>query len=331
MARLTAKSTILLSTLLCLFLSYGANAQIGQRIKERIKQNAERKIEDKVVNKAGEKTDQALDSLFKARKRPGRVISKKESSESGGNEGGNKSEGTAEGKSNSQANTPESSGFNFGGLMNAKYESSYTLDLEMKVEMKSQEKPKKKVETSYLDMYYGEGCYMIVFEDEKEKEASKALMDLKNNTSIVLNDQDMSGMAISMDFMTDKVNEAAGDYQDSAYVEGEDYTIQKTGRTKTIAGYTCEEYIIETDDIHMNTWYTDEIIVEMYQNLDEYPLFASMANMSTYGNQGAMQGTMMESHMVEKTGDKGTFDYLVKEVNQTPTTLNMSDYTFMKM
>ncbi len=327
MTRLTAKSTILLSTLLCLFLSLGVNAQIGQRIKERIKQNAERKIEDKVVNKAGEKTDQALDSLFKTRKRPGRVTSKKEPTQSGGNEDGNQGEGINESKSN----TPESSGFDFGGLMNAKYESSYTLDIEMKVEMKSQEKPKKKVETSYLDMYYGENCYMIVFEDEKEKESSTALMDLKNNTSIVLNDEDMSGVAISMDFMSDKISGSAAEYQDSSYVEGEDYTFRKTGKTKKIAGYTCEEYIIETDDIQMNAWYTDEISVEMYQNLDEYPLFASMANMSTYGNNGTMQGTMMESHMVEKTGDKGTFDYLVKEVNQTPTTLNMSDYTFMKM
>jgi hypothetical protein len=53
--------------------------------------------------------------------------------------------------------------------------------------------------------------------------------------------------------------------------------------------------------------------------------------MAAYGNQGEMQGTMMESHMVEKTGDKGTFDYLVKEVNLVTTTLNMSDYTFMKL
>lgn len=327
MSRLTTKSTILLSTLLCLLLSFGANAQIGQRIKERIKQNTERKIEDKVVNKAGEKTDQALDSLFKSRKRPGRVSSKKTSTESGGNDGDNQGSEAGESKSN----TPESSGFNFGGLMNAKYENSYTLDLEMKVEMKSQEKPKKKVETAYMDMFYGEGCYMIVFEDEDSKEASKALMDLKNNTSIVLNDEDMSGVAISMDFMTDKVNESVADYQDSSYVEGEDYTIKKTGRTKTIAGYSCEEYIIETDDMHMEAWFTDKIVVEMYQNMAEYPLFASMASMSTYGEEGPMKGTMMESHMVEKTGDKGTFDYLVKEVNQTPTTLNMSDYTFMKM
>lgn len=325
MAHLTAKSTILLSTLLFLFLSFGSSAQILQRIKERIQENTEQKIEDKVVNKAGEKTDQALDSLFKKRKRPGRVSSKKESSQEVDNEGnGDQSNGSAESKSA----TTESSGFDFSGLMNAKYESSYTLNIEMKIEMKSQEKPKKKVETAYMDMYYGESCYMIVFEDEKEKESSKALMDLKNNTSIVLNDKEMSGVAISMDFMTDKVNEAAADYQDSMYVEGEDYTLQKTGKTKTIAGYLCEEYIIETDDITMNAWYTDDIIVEMYQNLDEFPLFASMA---TYGNVGAMQGTMMESHMVEKTGDKGTFDYLVKEVNQTPTTLNMSDYTFMKM
>jgi GLPGLI family protein len=320
MARITAKSIVLLSTVFFLFLSLSANAQIGQRIKERIKQNTERKIEDKVVNKAGEKTDQALDSLFKKRKRPGRTTTKQESPD-----GGNEESGSSQSKSASQGSTtPQSSGFDFAGLMNAKYESSYTMDIEMKIEMKSQEKPKKKVETVYMDMYYGDDCYMIVFEDQEEGESAKSIMDLKNNTSVVLNDNEMSGVAISMDFMTDKLNESIEESSDS----DEDVTFKKTGRTKTIAGYTCEEYIIETDDMRMEAWYTDEITVQMYQNMDEYPLFASMA---AYGNQGHMQGTMLESHMVEKTGDKGTFDYLVKEVNLITTTLNMSDYTFMKM
>ena len=319
MARLKVNPTVLFGSLLFLFISLNANAQLGKRIKERIRENTERKVEDKIVNKAGEKTDQALDSLFKKRKRPGGVSAEKKTT------GGSS---TSNGNTSGNTSTPQS--FDFGGLMNATYESSYTLDMEFKIEMKSQEKPKKKVETAHMDMYYGKDCYMMYFKDEKEKESTKALMDLKNNTSIVLNDQDMSGVAISMDFMSDKMTETFENYQDSV-PEDANYPFSKTGRTKTIAGYQCEEYIIETDEMKMNTWYTDDITVEMYQNLDQYPMFGSFSSAITYGSQGKLQGTMMECHMVEKTDDKGTFDYLVKEVNLTTTTLNMSDYTFMKM
>jgi len=328
MERLRLMPTCIFTALLLLFLSANVNAQIGNRIKERIKQNTERKIEEKVVNKAGEKTDQALDSLFKTRKRPGHSSTKKSSPKDGGSEGNNSNNGSSERKSS----IPQSSGFNFGEMMNATYESSYTLNLHMEIEVKSQEKPKKKVETATMDMYYGEDCYMMEFKDEKNKSAqsSKALMDLKNNTSIVLNDEDMSGIAISMKLMSDQINKSIENYQDTASLNDE-YTFKKTGKTKVIAGYNCEEYLIETEDVVMNVWYTDEITVDMYQNLSEYPMFASITTMANYGEQGQLQGTMMESHMVEKTGDKGTFDYLVKEVNQSVTTLNMSDYQFMKM
>lgn len=325
MARLHISSTLLFSTLLFVFVAGNTHAQLGKRIQERIKESTERKIEDKVVNKAGEKTDQALDSLFKKRKRPGSVSSEKKSSGSVSNSDG--SNGNESGSQSEAKSQP--SGFDFGGMLNAKYESSYTLDIEFKVEMKSQEKPKKKVETANMDMSYGADCFMILFKDEKGGESTRSLMDLKNNTSIVLNDSDMSAVAISMDFMTDQINQSIENYQDSI-PEDADYTFRKTGNTKTIAGYSCDEYYIETEDMTMNAWYTDDINVEMYQNLEQFPMFGSMTSAANYGSQGQLTGTMMEAHMVEKK-DQGKFDYLVKEVNQTEQTLNMNNYTFMKM
>lgn len=287
------------------------DAQIGERIKERIKQNTTKKVEDKIVNKADKKTDQALDSLFKERKRPGRTSSDDKSSE--------------------KSNSSENPGFNFGGMGKATYESSYTLDQEFKIEIKSQEKKKKdKVEVVNMNMFYGENCYMAIVEDEDKKASPKSLMDLKNNTSIMLNDEDMSAMAMSMSFMTDMINDAVKDNQDSTDVD-ENYTFTKTGKTKMIAGYSCDEYLIETDDITMDVWYTEDITIAMHQNMSDFAMFASFSAPITAASKGQLVGTMMESHMVEKTGDEGTFDYLVKEVNLNSITLNMSDYTFMKM
>lgn len=317
MAQFKHASTLLFSTLFFVFVAMNANAQLSKRIQNRIKENTERKIEDKIVKKADDKTDQALDSLFKTRKRPGGVSSNKKSSGVEGNDGnGNETSGAP--------------AFDFSKMMNAKYESSYTLDQEFKVEIRSKEKPKKKEEVANMDMHYGNGCYMMVYHDESGKTASKALMDLKNNTSIVLNDADKSAIAMSMDFMTDHMGEMAEQYKDSV-VDNSDYTITKTGRTKMIAGYLSEEYLMESNDMTMNVWYTDAISVEMHENMEQYKLFGSFAQGFNNAFQGKKSGMMMESHMVEKTGNKGTFDYLVKEVIIKSNTLNMSDYTFTQL
>lgn len=311
MSRLGIKPTALVCSIFCLLMTTNIDAQISERIKQRIKENTTQKIEDKIVKKADDKTDQALDSLFK----------EKESTPQ------TPTEGTSSEKSTESANP----GFNFGGMANATYESSYTFEQEVKVEIKTKENGKKdKVEVANMDMLYGENCYMNILRDEDEKAAPKSLMDLKNNTTIMLNDEDMTAMAISMNFMTDKLEEMAEEQSDSSYVDP-NYTITKTGRTKMIAGYSCEEYIIETEDMTMNTWYTDDVSVSIHKNMGNYAMFGSFSKSASTMPQGEAVGMMMESHMVEKTGDQGTVDYLVKEIIVKTTTLNMSDYTFTRM
>jgi len=320
MIRLAIKTTFFFSV--CLLMATNAQAQIGSRIKERIKQETEQKVEDKVVNKAGDKTDKALDSLFKERKRPGTITKDEDESDE------RKRAGTIT-KDESDSERTANPGFNFAGITNAKYESSYTLQQEFKIEIKTQEKKKKdKVETVNMNMFYGEDCYMAIVVDEEQKTTPKNLMDLKNNTSVMLNDTDMSAMAISMDFVTSKINDAV--VNDSTDADSE-YTFTKTGNTKTIAGYLCEEYIIESDESKMNVWYTDDITIQMHQNMGQYAMFGSFSSAISEGSDGKLVGTMMESHMVEKTGDEGTFDYLVKEVKVETTVLNMGDYTFTSL
>lgn len=306
MSCLKIKSTVFFCSILCLVMASNANAQIGKRIQERIKKNTERKIEDKIVNKADKKSDQVLDSIFKKRKRPGATRSSDENS-------------------TEESTNSTGSGFDIAGMMNASYESSYTLDQEFKVEIRTKEKKKKKEEVVNMDMFYGKGCYMMVMQDKEGKTVPmKTLMDLKNNSSLMLNDEEMTGMAISMDFMTDKISEAIANDQDSTDVN---YTFTKTGKTKMIAGYSSDEYLIETDESTMNVWYTDDITIDIHDNMSEFSMFGSFSGAMANTPKGQAAGMMMESHMVEKTGKQGTFDYIVKEVNLVPSTVNIGDYT----
>ena len=131
-------------------------------------------------------------------------------------------------------------------------------------------------------------------------------------------------MAISMDFMTDKISEAIENDQDSTDVN---YTFTKTGKTKMIAGYSSDEYLIETDESTMNVWYTDDITIDIHDNMSEFSMFGSFSGAMANTPKGQAAGMMMESHMVEKTGKQGIFDYIVKEVNLVPSTVNIGDYT----
>jgi tetratricopeptide (TPR) repeat protein len=224
-----------------------------------------------------------------------------------------------------KSNNSTGSGFDIAGMMNASYEISYTLDQEFKVEIRTKEKKKKKEEVVNMDMFYGKGCYMMGMQDEEGRTVPmKTLMDLKNNSSLMLNDEEMTGMAISMDFMTDKISEAIENDQDSTDVN---YTFTKTGKTKMIAGYSSDEYLIETDESTMNVWYTDDITIDIHDNMSEFSMFGSFSGAMANTPKGQAAGMMMESHMVEKTGKQGTFDYIVKEVNLVPSTVNIGDYT----
>lgn len=280
-------------------------AQIRERIQERLKEQTEKKVEEKVLEKAGQQPDENQDGL-NDRKRPGRVNSFTSPSDS------------------TRKSAPQMG--MFASMQNAKYEPSYTLKQELKVEMKSQEKKNKKVEVMNMRMSYGETCFMNVLESEDKKDQSKSLIDFTNNTSIVLNDKDMSAVAISLDYMSNMVQQSAENNKDSISTD-ESFTFTRTGNTKMIAGYMCEEVIMESDDMKINAWYTDDIKIDMYKGLSQSPFFVSFSK-GTPEMSEEMTGTLMESHMQEKTGDQGTFDYLVKEVIIGDTIIDLSKYTF---
>ena len=170
MGKFGIRFTVLASSLLCVLAINTSTAQIGREIQQRLQQ----------------RTVQAVDTAVTDHKRPGRVEPAKKLDSS----------------PSAPADTSKSKAMSmqdlFGGMQKATYESSYTLTHEMKVEMRSQDKPNKKEEITNMNMFYGENCTMSVVVDEKEKDQPRGLMDFKNNTTIMLNDEDMTAMAISL-------------------------------------------------------------------------------------------------------------------------------------
>lgn len=295
---------------LVLFVSFvitnNAHAQVIERLKESVESAAKKEVEN---------------SSLHGNKRPGKVESDK-SKKSLTNEAPSPS-------APAEIDTTSSPEAENGGLFTAaKYESSYHFAEEMQVEITSQEKKKKAPEVTNMTLSFGEKGYMNEVALEKESNSTKIILDYANNTSITLDDKNKTGMAMSLNFMTNMIAKKA----EKASEEAGNYTIVKTGNSKTIAGFFCEEYLMESDDMTMNVWLTEETVIS---GMDQAKVFATTTfggkmNIPTDENQQQM-GTMMESHMVEKGGKGATYDYVVKSVNKIDLTVNMSDYEFTKL
>ncbi|SDD49411.1 protein of unknown function [Algoriphagus faecimaris] len=93
--------------------------------------------------------------------------------------------------------------------------------------------------------------------DPKSKEAvSTIIFDTKNKASIVF--MDSEGTKNSFAYKMDP--ETIVDQEVDNQIDEQDITFEKTGNTKTILGYTCDEYHVKSEDGEGNYWITQEPI-----------------------------------------------------------------------
>ena len=98
--------------------------------------------------------------------------------------------------------------------------------------------------------------------------------------------------------------------------------LQRTGNSKRIAGYKCDEYIYDDEESHAVLWMTDELPPELWANMFS-------ANTYTAASVGYYGGFVMEMDSKEKNSQERT-TMLVKEVNRDKNeSISTSGYQFM--
>lgn len=111
-------------------------------------------------------------------------------------------------------------------------------------------------------------------------------------------------------------------------------TFKKTGETKTISGYSCDEYVVEnldnSDRTNMVYWITTELEIDWIK---------SMSNMSSmnkempniYGGTGYPEdGSVIQMIMEEKSGERMVMTVKEAETNKD-IIISTKGYTFMNM
>ena len=195
---------------------------------------------------------------------------------------------------------------------------------------KSIDPVKMKTLLNNSDQYTG----MEFTADEQDKggnlEKTIMIFDMKNNASIILmeNDGEKSRMAYGLNWqeLYDK-----GEYTDTLLLNEKDFTFEKTGNTKKIAGHLCEEYLGETDEYKGAYWITQEPIEGMGTFWSKNSNFLNQRMKNKEGSyfDSMPEGNILEINHQSKT-DQSTMKMVMVNIDESnSTSFVMADYPNM--
>lgn len=297
------KTGTLLFSIVFLFGFQTAEAQL---LKRALQRGANRAVEKKVEKEAEKQTGRMLDSLFKTKDREVK--------------GRDSDSVSAEDQRRGMRMMQEM----LGGVNTADLPESFSFDT--RIIWESEDEKGKKTEMYMFFEPDGVNFGMSPEPFEGSDFETFTVMNPEDEYIAVFTNSDGQKSLISMPFMTDKMKSYMVDKQEESGEDSE-FSIKKTGKTRTISGYSCEEYIITTDEYIQNAWITEDL--DVTNGL--YSIFQqAYAENKKMGMPDLSQGFPMEVEMTKrKTGKKS---YLrTKSVESKNLSLKTADYETMGM
>jgi hypothetical protein len=201
------------------------------------------------------------------------------------------------------------------------------------MEMTGQDEKGKKIEPTQVKALFSDSELVIGMEielkEKGEKEGTSLIIyDLERNASIILFENEGEKTRIAYGIDLEKMAEGIEVETDEEDVSDIDYSWQKTGRTKDILGYTCEEYIGEEEESKAAYWITEKPIQgkSSFWGENNPYLNARMKNENKDYFKNMPQGNLLEMIFESKT-DKSIMQMSVIEINDSAAqTFLMEDY-----
>nr|WP_319401132.1 DUF4412 domain-containing protein [uncultured Carboxylicivirga sp.] len=159
-----------------------------------------------------------------------------------------------------------------------------------------------------------------------DTEVGLMIMDAKNKANIILNDDDKTGIVYGVDGAIDEsiLGEDSDDEDMPENIDYADPRISKTGNTKTICGYKCDEYTYKDEESTGLLYLTKEI------DWDSENFMTTIFKSAMYSH-GILNGFLMASEDTDlSTGEKSTYE--VTQINSNDkSSFSMSDYKITNM
>lgn len=220
-----------------------------------------------------------------------------------------------------------------GMMQSAPTESEYSFSGYMVMEIISTDKKGKSDPPSRFNYLIGENLDVMgmSFADPKSPNSkTTTIMDSKNQSMVMLMDHEGQKSSLAMKLNYDKIQNLVEE-ETSEQLKNPEYEIIKTGNTKEILGYTCEEYLAKSEDGEGRYWLTKEPI-------QGFSLFSPQANpmvtnktMEKYDSffSNAPKGTFLEMLFTSKDGEITDMRAVEIELN-SPQIFEMSEYPNLK-
>jgi len=166
---------------------------------------------------------------------------------------------------------------------NVDYESKYDFNAYIQMEISEYKKNEKLKDKTVYDSYINQDAvdYAMVFRDKDA--TSTIIFDSKNSAMLILSDSDgdKTGFAMGMD--PEEFAEQVEEYAEES--EADPYKAYKTGKTKTILGYSCDEYLVDDENSEAHMWVSEklqkQVRREMFNNQQTFgPAFYHAAHLN---------------------------------------------------
>jgi len=312
MYEMKVKSLFLLVIALSFF-SLDAQSQLLRKLKRAASEGVSRAVERTVAKEVEKATQRQLEKTFR------------------------NLYGDDVGGSNGELGTDqEGASYDFTKIMgsinmNVETESEYSFSGVAVMEIKSTNEKGKEEDPVIFNSFLSEspdyfGMEFIDPDEKNEKEKSIIIMDHKNKATIMLmeNEKEKSSMAFGMDWggMMDN-------YADSTVNKSfENMTFEKTGNTKDIQGYSCEEFRMDAEDSEGTYWISKDSIEGLEGFWSKNSPFVTKKmqeqNSTFFGN--FPEGNIMEMTFKNKEDQSSSEMKIIKIDNTQSTNFDLADY-----
>jgi hypothetical protein len=313
---------LLINILLFAFLSviYVQPVQ-GQRIlrklQEKVQESAEKKVEERVDKKIDEAIDKQLDKIEE---------SMEKEKESGTESSEGSSDRAERDRQREQRMQNILKGIGMGGEP-VPVADAYTFKQMIEMRVESFDKNgKKESEGDFITHLSPDSksmAYQVVSGDMGNPGQGMFIIDAENGATIILNEEkgEKTGIVYGMGAFFSSIGET---YEEENLAETpEAYlanpNVKKTGRTKTIAGYKCEEYKFNDEETESEVWITQDL------KMNTQDFFSTLFKTNLYA-RGVPWGYMMEATTLNKeSGDKSVMQVTRVDANSNKR-FNLSEY-----
>lgn len=219
--------------------------------------------------------------------------------------------------------------------MNVETESAYEFSGVAVMEIQSTDEKGKTNEPIVFNSLLSEnpdyfGMEYIDNENKKSTEKSVIIMDHKNKATVMLmeNDEEKSSMAFSIDWggMMEAVESDPSTEMES--FDASNITFEKTGNTKDILGYTCEEYRVASEDSEGTYWISQEPIagLESFWSKNSPLITKKMKEENREYFNNLPKGNILEMDF-SSTEDKSSSQMKMIEIDtKQPNRFELADY-----